>query len=565
VIRFARVAWAKLEASVLGIEREKKSRGAFFTPKEICAYIANWAIRSGDDLVLEPSCGEAAFLLEAAAQLRQRGPRDLFLQGQLHGVEIHKASADAARAILSDGGYEASIRVGDFFDEAPKAQFHAVIGNPPYVRYQQHAGAARAKSLEAALAEGVRLNGLASSWAAFVVHAARFLKPDGRLGLVLPAELLSVNYAAPVRRFLLQRFGRVRLVMFENLVFPGVLEEVVLLLAEGSGGAKCFEVYQARDVAGLAAINANAWKEHRPEDGAKWTPALLTPSIFEVYQGICSDGFETLAAWGQTYLGAVTGNNDYFSLSREQATKLGLKASELERISPPGSRHLRGPRFTDAAWEAMAESGAQCLLFYPKRAPSVAAAQYIAKGEKAGVHQAYKCTVRSPWWRVPLVGVPDLFLTYMNHDRPRLIANQAGAHILNSLYGVSLHHGRKQLGKEVLPVACLNSLTLLGAEMVGRAYGGGLLKLEPREADFLPVPSKEALEQCGEELKAIAPQLAPALRQGDLSRAVDMVDRIVLKRALKISDADIKTLREAREVFFERRKARGKGDRGENR
>ncbi|HTW35721.1 MAG TPA: N-6 DNA methylase [Rhizomicrobium sp.] len=547
------------------LESLRKARGAFFTPPEICAYIAEWAIRNGDDLVLEPSCGEAAFLLEAAARLRKRGSDDLFLQGQLHGVEIYKASADAARAALSGSGYEVTIRVGDFFDEVPKAQFNAVIGNPPYVRYQQHTGGARAKSLEAALAEGVRLNGLASSWAAFVVHAARFLKPDGRLGLVLPAELLSVNYAAPVRRFLLQRFGRVRLVMFENLVFPGVLEEVVLLLAEGHGGAKCFEVYQARDVAALAAINATSWKEHRPEDGAKWTPALLNPSIFELYQRLCNDGFEKLSAWGQTYLGAVTGNNDYFSLSREQATKLRLKATELERISPPGSRHLRGHHFTDAAWEAMAESGAQCLLFYPRRAPSAAAQQYIAKGQKEGVHKAYKCMVRTPWWRVPLVDVPDLFLTYMNHDRPRLIANEARAHILNSLYGVNLHHGRKQLGKELLPIASLNSLTLLGAEMVGRAYGGGLLKLEPREADFLPMASKETLEQCSDELRAISPQLAPALRQGDVPRAVEMVDNVVLKGALKITDADIKTLRDAREIFFERRKSRGKGDRGESR
>src|SRR5664280_613863 len=50
-----------------------------------------------------------------------------------------------------------------------------------------------------------------SSWAAFTVHAAEFLRPGGgRLGLVLPAELLTVNYAAEVRRYLMARFGRVR-------------------------------------------------------------------------------------------------------------------------------------------------------------------------------------------------------------------------------------------------------------------------------------------------------------------------------------------------------------------
>lgn len=74
---------------------------------------------------------------------------------------------------------------------------------------------------------------LASSWAAFTVHAALYLHPGGRMGLVLPAELLSVNYAAEVRRFLLESFERVELVLFTERVFPGVLEDVVLLLAEG--------------------------------------------------------------------------------------------------------------------------------------------------------------------------------------------------------------------------------------------------------------------------------------------------------------------------------------------
>src|SRR6185312_10193847 len=142
----------------------------------------------------------------------------------------------------------------DLFDHADWPAFDAVIGNPPYIRYQQFIGEARAKGLRAALAQGVPLTGLASSWAAFTIHAAQFLKPEGRLGLVLPAELLTVNYAARVRRFLLNRFSSVRLILFEELIFPNVLEEVVLLLAEGNGGASKFEVYQVRNLEDLTGI-----------------------------------------------------------------------------------------------------------------------------------------------------------------------------------------------------------------------------------------------------------------------------------------------------------------------
>ncbi|MBX9947083.1 MAG: N-6 DNA methylase [Reyranella sp.] len=542
----------------------RKARGAFFTPPEISRYVVDWAVRSKTDVILEPSCGEASFLVEAGEALRRFGKSSLFFSDQLHGVEIHGESAAQARNILSASNLDAHIRVSDFFDCSVKTEYDAVIGNPPYVRYQQHAGTARTKSLEAALAQGVRLNGLASSWAAFAVQAASFLKKEGRLGLVLPAELLSVNYAAPVRRFLLERFGRVRLVMFENRVFPGVLEEVVLLLAEGSGGANCFEVHQARDLAGLAKIESSQWQEHRPDDGAKWTPALLSSSLFEVYRDISeADGFETLVDWGDTYLGAVTGNNGFFCLRQDEVKSIGLREGELLRISPPGSRHLRGRRFTESAWQSMVNEGARCFLFRPKDKPSIAALRYIAEGEAKEVHATYKCAARTPWYQVPLVQVPDLFLTYMNHDRPRLVTNDAQAQILNSLYGVLLHHGRKAIGRDLLPIACLNSLTLLGSEMVGRAYGGGLLKLEPKEADKLPVPSKALLESVRDELEPLVPQVFNLLRGDGLSRVVEMVDRVILSKALKVSDSDIAALSRGRELLLQRRVARGKAFRDE--
>jgi hypothetical protein len=90
----------------------------------------------------------------------------------------------------------------------------------------------------------------------------------------------------------------------------------------------------------------------------------------------------------------------------------GLTDRELIRISPPGSRHLRGLSFTPAAWKQLATQGQAVYLFAPDpSAPSDAALRYIEAGEVTGVQTAYKCRVRNPWWRVPLVRVPDLLLT----------------------------------------------------------------------------------------------------------------------------------------------------------
>lgn len=544
----------------LSIEDQRKARGAFFTPPEISNYLLDWAVQSPTDTVLEPSCGEASFLLAAASRLRKLGGNPLFWSEQLHGVEIFEESARRAETIMRTEGYDADVSTGDFFEFETAVQYDAVVGNPPFVRYQHFSGNARARSLEVALAQGVRLSGLASSWAAFVVKAAFHLGPNGRLGLVLPAELLSVNYAQEVRRFLLRRFGRIRLIMFEERVFPGVLEEVVLLLAEGNGGAKCFEVHQARDVSSLQPVEGTDWIEHTPGESDKWTPALVAQDAFATYKTVIGERFEDLGVWGGAYLGAVTGNNKFFSLTPDTARELGLSTDDVVRISPPGTRHLRGLNFTNSAWQQLVREGGRSLLFYPGDEPSAAAEGYIELGEQSGVAAAYKCRVRNPWWRVPLVDVPDLLLTYMNHDRPRLVSNTSQVHILNSVYGIRLVAGRKQIGRDILPIACLNSVTLLGAEVVGRAYGGGLLKMEPREADKLPIPSLAHLKRYEKQLRSLKPLLAQALRNGDMAKAVEAVDRVVLR---SVPESDLKALRAARGILFQRRRARGKS--GENR
>ena len=541
----------------------RKARGAFYTPRILCDFISLWAVRSRSDKVMEPSCGEANFLLSAGSLLRSCAATS-DLSAQLFGVEIHQTSAVGAERLLAEAGLQSTIVNKDFFDVPAEPVYDAVVGNPPFIRYQEFFGSARRKGLEAALAQGVRLNLLANSWAAFVVHAAQFLKPQGRLGLVLPAELLTVKYAAQVRRFLLNRFSSIKLVMFEELVFPDVLEEVVLLLAEGSGSTPAFELFQARNLEDLKIVNTHSWSRFYPEGSDKWTPALIPSEALDVYrQVVDNERVETLLDWGESFLGIVTGNNKYFTVSAEQLTEHRLSPEDCLAISPPGSRHLRGLTFTTKAWSELVRKDESCYLFYPKsNLEAPANDEYIKVGESQGVHQGYKCRIRKAWWRVPVVPVPDLFLTYMDHTCPRLITNEAKVHHLNSLYGVKLNKDRRELGRDLLPLASLNSLTLLGAEIIGRSYGGGILKLEPTEADRLPFPSKALLESAADDLRILRPQLAIALREGDIKKVVKAVDNTLLKRHLGLKPGDLEKLRSAREMLFKRRTGRGKKSSG---
>lgn len=527
----------------------RKARGAFFTPAEITEYLAQWAVRGVDDRILEPSAGDAAFLVAATHRLRELGAAS----PDVDGVEIHRASAVTARRRVAEAGGRARIRTRDFFAIEPHPGYTVVIGNPPYIRYQDFRGQARAQSRRAALKAGVALSGLASSWAAFTVHAALFLRPGGRLALVLPAELLSVNYAAVVRKFLFDRFATVELVMFDEQVFPEAEADVVLLLADGYGGGPSGHavIHRAQNAGSLTSeLAQRRWSPRDPAD--KWVSGLIGSAPVDAVHTLQSAGhFTPLEQWGDTTLGMVTGNNGFFALSPDRVRELGLRQADLLPLSPPGSAHLRGLTLSAELLTQLGRDGKSNQLFRPASKLSAAARRYVDAGHAAGVHLAYKCRVRSPWYSVPLVPPADLLLTCMNADTPRLVTNRARAHHLNSVHGVYLREPIATLGRDLLPLAALNSVTVLHAEMVGRSYGGGILKIEPREADRWLVPSPELVSSRAEALRDVRRRVGALLARGQLLDAVGIVDDA-------LGMADLESIRAARDSLATRRAVRSR-------
>lgn len=559
------MSFLKRFASIQDGPALRKARGAFFTPPVIADFLAAWAV--DDDpraTVLDPTCGEAVFLLAAARQLRKVGASAGDLARQVFGVDLHQASLDAAMGLLEEDGLDAYLIADDFFNLStptqlgcPFPEVDAVIGNPPFVRYQNHVGMSRQRSATAALTQGVRLSGLASSWAALLVHSCAFLKPEGRLAMVLPAELLTVGYAEPVRRWLRQRFAAVHLVMFERLQFENALENVVLVVAHGSGGCEAFSLYHVDDGCDLKGLRPFDHVNVTPADEGKWTDLLLPTKRRQLFRNIVDEHFTSLDTYGTPELGTVTGANGYFALGESTRVEFGLTSDQLRRISPPGTRHLRGLSFTPGDWETLRVKDEPVWLLHPRAdEPSAGLRRYIRHGEELGIPDAYKCQIRTPWWRPPMVSPPDLFFTYMSHRYPRLIANTARVSFVNSMHGVRLRENAPKIARTALPLLALNSVTMLGAEVFGRSYGGGILKMEPREAAALPVPSPVALEQAWTRIKSEHRSLDRHLRNGTWTTVVKRVDEVLLCEVLDLSAAEVTDMHEAALSLRERRVGR---------
>lgn len=538
----------------------RKARGAFFTPPPIAEFLSRWAIRSPDAHVLDPTCGEAVFLLAATERLEAIGASEEAITNQLTGVDLHQPSLDASRSLLELAGAGANLVRSDFFELPTPAQIgdrvgwqDAVIGNPPFVRYQEHRGHTRKRSAAAAFEQGVRLSGLASLWAATLVHASAFLRPTGRLAMVLPAELLTVGYAEPIRTWLRRRFAHVNLVMFEQLQFHGADENVVLLVAHGTGPCDSFCLLHVNGADDLADVHPLDSIGATPAAEGKWSDVALPFDVRQLFR-TASARMARLEHYGAPTLGTVTGANDFFALSEVTRVKYGIAETHLKRISPPGTRHLKGLSFSRAQWEELKLSGRRVWLLCPdKKARSKGLTAYLEYGRERNVPDAYKCTVRDPWWRPPVAPVPDLFFTYMSHRYPRLITNAAKTTFVNSMLGLRLKDGVPAEARNALPLLALNSLTMLGAEIMGRAYGGGILKMEPSEAAGLPVPAPDALEQAWKALSRRSPDLDAALKRGEWWNVVAEVDRALLVGALGLSNDEVVTIRDAATLLRVRR------------
>lgn len=461
----------------------RKGLGAYYTPPAMAQALADWAIRERSDRAMDPSFGGLVFLEAAASRLRELGCRSV--ADQIWGADIDARAHNAAIADPDLPANPEQLLLRDFLAARPGKDLplaEAVIGNPPYVRYQ---GWRPAKGAMARLqnATGVRLTRLASLWAPFVLQGVRFVAPGGRYAQVLPAELIHAQYASPILDYLEASFGRVGIAVFEERVFPGAQEEVVLLLAD-ERGADQTATTTAASFRDLESLRLDELDEQmtavKPRARGKLLAGLISEEAQQLLVAL-TDETQTLGDLATVRLGAVTGANDFFLVDQETEQ---LIPDELLHPAVSKANHVRGARFDDDDVDAMRAKGQRYRMLIADERAKAEIKIYLAMGEEAGIPERYKCRVRDPWWRVPLPshGVPDLYLTYCAAAHPRLTANAAGALHTNTVHGVNLRNG---MPAEALSVGFYNSLTLLSAELQGRSYGGGVLKLEPTEGESL--------------------------------------------------------------------------------
>lgn len=550
-----------------------KLRGGYYTSLDLAQWLCSWGIRSKGDRVLEPSCGDGSFIEAAALRLKKLGASRPATARQIRGVEICGGEAEKARErLLGVAGKRSvaateSIESAEFFGwwmQEESDRFDCVVGNPPFIRYQSFPEPARTRGMEIMRSLGLSPNKLTNIWVPFVVASAARLKPGGRLALVLPAELLQVTYASQLRSFLVDYFKRIDIVACNELFFERAQQEVVLLLADGALNSASeknackvalTEVKKVEDLTGKepASILKNSVPKLVQHDSEKWLKYFLSSREIEFMRGLRDSGSAvSLITHAEVNVGVVTGKNAFFVLSQQEVDDNDL----AEYVTPLVGRsaQLRGAKLTPSEWQALAANGDRVFLFSVPASVngslSEAGRRYIEFGEEQLVHRGYKCSIRKPWYTVPSVYEPDCFFFRQIYDFPRIVVNSAGATSTDTIHRMRCKSSAPLVARNIY-----THLTAASAEIEGRSYGGGVLELEPNEADRLLIPAKLgnglSLAECDK-----------LIRSGNLEVVLQENDRRILRDGMGLSNRECQMLKNIWEKMRNRRLNRRRNGNG---
>ena len=536
----------------------RRLMGAYYTPDVLASVLATWALAPGKGNVLDPSFGGCAFLNTAMSVLADKGVENP--AKRIFGVDLDPTCLEYVRN--GQDLIEQNCIVGDFLSLTPNdihgAPFHAVVGNPPFVRHHWFNGKSRKAARVAIKAKAVTLSDTASTWAYFLIHALNFIAQNGRLAMLVPEAILQADYAAVVRDSLVSSFNDVYLVYIRDRLFEGTDEAVVAVAASGyrgkQGTLRVEAVEQSTDLeAVLNTPKVGNPKSHLVTSRGRRIDPRTAQLLVELEQHSTVRKISNVA---NVRVGLVTGSNKHFIRNAENLKRLNVPHKSWVRLVSR-TRWLSGLDFTKEDLQKLIDADQQAILVQPTPAcenhPGIQ--QWIAEGIEGGIHKRFKCTIRDPWFRVILQPIPDAFATCTRLSAPLLVLNQAGCQCTNALHAVYWRH-RISASPPAIVAGFLTSAVSVWTELHGRRYGGGVLKMEPGTLQRTPVPIVQDAEETFDELNEL-------IRRGREIEARKLADDLVLRDHMGLSKKDIRRLQRAHvQLMAQRRPIRNGRDHG---
>jgi hypothetical protein len=483
---------AQKKADSLKSAEERNKLGQFSTPFPLACQMVTQSLKhlpqKSPLTFLEPSVGTGVFF----SALMHNADKSRILEAV--GCEIDAAYGDTADAIWSPLGLQ--LLHCDFLDFADNpnnfGKFNMLCTNPPYVRHH-HLQPDLKIRLQALIAKrlGLQPSGLSGLYVYFILIADALLADGAVASWLLPAEFLYVNYGSVLREYLTNRVSLLSIHHFDpdEVQFDDALVSSCIVTyrkSKPSGEASCEMSY------GGDYINPKENKTiplSQMRGMSKWTMPHFSPTGTHTTEIRIKDMVTVRR-------GIATGANDYFIIDDETVRKYEIPRTFLKPILP-------SPRFVrEAVIEANPDGTPKVDEFrylldctvspdeVKRTYPGLWA--YLEEGVARGLSTRYLCASRDVWYFQEKREPAPFLASYMGRSNGsrlcpiKFFANLSTAVVTNVFLNLYPTRELKDfLGcnrSKILEF--LNILNTIPGDSVlqaGRAYGGGLHKIEPKE------------------------------------------------------------------------------------
>jgi len=477
-----------------GPEREAlRAKGQFWTPEWVAEAMVGYVLADGAETLFDPAVGTGAFFRAARVVAA-----DLGRSCQLLGTEVDPTVLNEARACGLSGDDLAFVQLRDFVFDPPPGPFRAIVANPPYIRHHRLPPPLKAKLRSfGTLTVGHPLDGRAGLHIYFLLRALNLLEPErGRLAFIMPADTCEGVFAPTLWDWVCRHYRLEAVVTFAPNAspFPGVDVNAIVLMIRSTAPASEF-LWAHCTEAGTDELRRWTLSQfrHHPVRG------LI------VYRRKLAEGLNTglsrpprevkpagpsLGDFATVLRGIATGANEFFLLTTRQVQALGIPQTFLRRAIAR-TRDVPGDSIDDKLMATLEASGRPTMLFCPDDRPlsdfPKTVREYLRMGEQMGLAERPLLASRRPWYKMEVRKPPPILFAYLGRRNSRFVRNFAKVVPLTGFLCVYPRSDEPVFVEKLWSVLC-HPATLENLVLVGKSYGSGCIKVEPRALERLPLP-----------------------------------------------------------------------------
>lgn len=438
---------------------KNKKNGIYYTPKSLAEFLVKPLIKKGNISILDPAYGEGALLLAAESAFQKK------MKSQNKHLNLFGCDKEPVNGLLKHIPSSQLLKI-DFLNFPFEHKFDVILMNPPFVRYP-NIGTQKIEEYQNITTQIFKAKTRSDLWVYFLIKSIGHLKNSGSIGAILPWSFLQANYSRDLRAWLTEQFEEIKILALGSQYFDKAAERILLVWLHNyryqSNSIKiCFSKNITNDL-----IYSNIDKKQFESPIVAVSKNYNVDKILEKY--VNNHSFNKFKKFADIKIGVVTGANDFFIRTNEDANKLGFSKDHLIPVFTSSKEFLG--LYTNG------NIPSKSLLTISKKSYEDYK-EYINHGMDLDYHLRVHSTLRDPWYSLNIGITPDAFFPYRMARIPFLMINDHYAQCTNSIHRVYF----KELSaneKKWIQVSLLSVPGQLSLERYSKIYGSGVLKIEP--------------------------------------------------------------------------------------